>query len=371
MSENTIVKPKREMLNYINVFRGLAILLILAGHTMQIGVKGSWVNNISFEVWAGGTALFIFISGFLFQHLSSKFEYKTYLSKKWTNVIIPYMITAIPGIVLCFLVPQLYGNPFEGLNSFAQIGIFLTTGRVHNVPAWFIPMIVIFFMFSWVLLYLEKKNLLYKALPVLFIITFCVPRMDIEPEWVSNLDYLHKYLEYLKFIGSSFIHFASMYVFGMFLSKNKDNIDFFWDKRVFFFGLMIVSAIADICFNHYEMMFNGTVSKIFLTVLVLAFLKHYDEKIKANEKLNNILDVTAKYSFGLFFIHWYFVFAFNRLFDVPKVLPVNSIMEFFISSGVACLRYLFVLGMSFLTLFIIKTILKKLKIDNTRTFIGV
>ena len=40
MSEN-IVKPKREMLNYINVFRGLAILLILAGHTMQIGEKGS------------------------------------------------------------------------------------------------------------------------------------------------------------------------------------------------------------------------------------------------------------------------------------------------------------------------------------------
>ena len=81
MSEN-VVKPKREMLNYINVFRGLAILLILAGHTMQIGEKGSWINNISFEIFAGGTALFIFISGFLFQHLSAKFEYKNYLSKK-------------------------------------------------------------------------------------------------------------------------------------------------------------------------------------------------------------------------------------------------------------------------------------------------
>ena len=61
MSEN-VVKPKREMLNYINVFRGLAILLILAGHTMQIGTNGSLLKSISFEVWAGGTALFIFIS---------------------------------------------------------------------------------------------------------------------------------------------------------------------------------------------------------------------------------------------------------------------------------------------------------------------
>ena len=31
------VKQKKEMLNYINVFRGLAILLIIAGHTMQMG----------------------------------------------------------------------------------------------------------------------------------------------------------------------------------------------------------------------------------------------------------------------------------------------------------------------------------------------
>ena len=70
----TIEKPKKEILNYINVFRGLAILLILAGHTLQIGAKGSIINNVSYEVWAGGTALFIFISGFLFQHLSYKFE---------------------------------------------------------------------------------------------------------------------------------------------------------------------------------------------------------------------------------------------------------------------------------------------------------
>ena len=151
MSEN-IVKPKREMLNYINVFRGLAILLILAGHTMQIGSNGSLLKSITFEVWAGGTALFIFISGFLFQHLSAKFEYKNYLQKKWKNVIIPYILTAVPGIILCFCMPIEYGNPFDGLNPVAQIGVFLTTGRVHNVPTWFIPMIVIFFLLSYLLL---------------------------------------------------------------------------------------------------------------------------------------------------------------------------------------------------------------------------
>ena len=61
--------------------------------------------KISVEVFSGGTALFIFISGFLFQHLSGKYEFKNYMSKKWTNVILPYLWTAIPGILFCFLFP--------------------------------------------------------------------------------------------------------------------------------------------------------------------------------------------------------------------------------------------------------------------------
>ncbi|MDO5437126.1 MAG: hypothetical protein Q4F80_02895, partial [bacterium] len=54
---------KKPMLNYINVFRGLAIILILTGHTMQFGAQGTLQRQISFEIFAGGTALFVFIAG--------------------------------------------------------------------------------------------------------------------------------------------------------------------------------------------------------------------------------------------------------------------------------------------------------------------
>ncbi len=364
-------KPKKEMLNYINVFRGLAILLIIAGHTMQIGAKGSLLNNISFEIFAGGTALFIFISGFLFQHLSYKFEYKDYMLKKWKNVIIPYIITSVPGIILCLTIPLIYKNPFDGLNPILQTGIFLTTGRVHNVPVWFIPMIIIFFILSYFLLFLEKKNILYKLLPILFLITIFIPRMDIEPEYVVNMDYLHKYLEYLKYILSSFCHFASMYVFGMYLSKYKEKIDSIYNQRWLYIILMLLTSCIDVFINNETDIVNGTVSKIFLTLIILGYLKHYDEKIKSMVKLNHWLDVTAKYSFGLFFVHWYFVFLFNYLFSVPRVLPIDSIKHLFTSLAVASGRYIFVFTFSFLTLFIIKYILTKLNVKNTRMITGV
>ena len=153
---------KTKILNYINVFRGLAILLIVAGHAMQFGEIGSLTQKLSVEIFAGGTALFIFISGFLFQHLSGKYEFKSYLSKKWTNVIQPYLWTAIPGIFFCFLYPVKYGNAFDGLNPFLQIPMMLSIGRVHNTPTWFIPMICLFFLSSYVLLLAERKNILYK-----------------------------------------------------------------------------------------------------------------------------------------------------------------------------------------------------------------
>lgn len=369
--QQATIKPKREMLNYINVFRGLAILLIVIGHTMQIGNQGTWLNNIAFEVFTGGTALFIFISGFLFQHLADKFEYKTYLKKKWTNVILPYIITAVPGIILCFTMPLAYGNPFNGLNPIEQIGIFLTTGRVHNVPTWYIPMICIFFLLADLFLILERKKILYKLLPILFLITFFVPRMVLEPENLVGLSYSEKYLEYIKYILNGFIHFASMYILGMYFSAYKDKIDICYKYRWLLISVMLLTSAVDIYFLHSFNVSNNTISKIFLTLIVLGYLKFYDIPIKECSWFNNTADLIAKYSFSIFFIHWYIFFAFNEIFKTAKVLPVNSTAELITAILLAIVRFITVTGVSLGILVILKRILVKLQVKNTRAIIGV
>lgn len=357
---------KTKILNYINVFRGLAILLIVAGHTMQFGSAGSLVQRTAVEVFAGGTALFIFISGFLFQHLSGKYEFKNYMQKKWTNVIQPYLWTAIPGILFCFLFPVRYGNAFEGLNPLLQIPMMLSVGRVHNTPAWFIPMIVLFFLSSYGLLQAEKKGVLYKTLQLMFLITFLFPRQDVDYNSVMGLSYSAKYLAYLKYVLFGYLHFFSMYVFGMFCSANKHIIDKFYDYRWVYIVLMLVFAGVNL-FLPYT---NGTVSKIFLTIIVLAYLKHYDEWLISHVKLNKVLDFIAKYSFGIFFIHWYIFFLYNLVFKLPNVMPVtvNIPCTFFLVS----LRFMTVSLVSMFVLWGIKKLLLKWNSEtNTRSFIGV
>lgn len=374
--ENNILQAqqpvkKTKILNYINVFRGLAILLIVAGHTMQFGEVGSLVQKISVEVFAGGTALFIFISGFLFQHLSSKYEFKNYLNKKWTNVVQPYLWTAIPGILLCLFLPLSYGNSFDGLNPLLQIPMMLSVGRVHNIPTWFIPMICLFFLSSYFLLWAEKKNILYKLLPILFFITVFVPRQDVDYSTVQGLSYPQVYIEYVKYVFMGFVHFFSMYVFGMFCSKHKEIIDKFYNLRVLFLFLMIGSAILNIYLSLNYSLQNGTVSKIFATILLLAYLKHYDEWLTSKEKLNKVLDFIAKYSFGIFFVHWYFFYLYNQIIHLPNVMPM-FVDNYYLIFLAVFVRFVSVTLMSIGALYFIKKIILFVKKDaNTRMFIGI
>lgn len=361
---------KTKILNYINVFRGLAILLIVAGHSMQFGEVGSLTQRISVEIFAGGTALFIFISGFLFQHLAGKYEFRNYMKKKWTNVILPYLWTAIPGVLFCFLFPVKYGNAFDGLNPIIQIPMMLSVGRVHNTPTWFIPMIVLFFLSSYVLLQAEKKGWLYKLLPILFFVTVFFPRQDVDYNSVMGLSYSAKYLAYLKYVIMGYIHFFSMYVFGMFCSANKDIIDKFYSSRWLYIVLMLVTAIGNVYLGINFGISNGTVSKIFLTIIVLAYLKHYDEWLISHIKLNKALDIVAKYSFGIFFVHWYVFFLYNLLFSLPNVMPVTGGIP--VTLGLVFVRFVVVSVLSLFVLWLFKTILLKVNPENnTRSYTGV
>ena len=361
---------KKSFLNYINIFRGLAILLIIAGHTMQFGDNSSLLHKINCEIVCGGTALFIFISGFLFQHLSGKFEYRNYLSKKWTNVVLPYFITSIIGILFCFIFPNVYGNSFDGLNPFIQIPMFLTTGRIHNTPTWFIPMIILFFFCSWVLLKLEQKGLLYKLLPLMFIITVICPRIDVDYNSIMNLTYTQKYLACLGYIFNGFVHFFSLYVFGMFCSKYKDVIDIFYSKRLLLWILMIVLAGVNIYLNYHNIYSSFTISKTVLTMLILGYLKHYDEWIMKKDLLNKTLDITAKYSFGLFFVHWYWFFIYNQILDLEKVIPIND--NYIVILGIVITRFLAVTILSMISLYLCKKIILLInKNANTRMFLGI
>ncbi|MBO6256442.1 hypothetical protein J6N69_00195, partial [bacterium] len=271
----------------------------------------------------------------------------------------------------CLFLPQTYGNSFDGLNPFVQIPMFLTTGRIHNTPTWFIPMIVLFFFCSWLLLKLEKKGILYKLLPFMFLVTLICPRVDVDYNSLMNLSYMQKYLSCLGYVFNGFIHFFSLYVFGMFCSKHKEVIDSFYNKRFLLWLLMLSLSGLNVYLSCKGIYSNFTVSKTILTMLILGYLKHYDEWIISRQQLNNMLDIIAKYSFGLFFVHWYWFFIYNQVFGLDKVIQVAD-NNYILVLGIVILRFLAVTVFSMLSLYLFKKIILFInKSANVRMFLGI
>ncbi len=361
ITEESVIPKKQQYLSYINWFRGFAILMIVAGHTLSIK------NHLQFYLFENCTVLFVFISGFLFQYLSYKFEYKYYLKKKILNVILPYIVTSIPGII--FIMNCYQANTFRDFPSYIQPILMLMTGILQNIPTWFIIMISVFYIFSFAILFLERKNILYKILPVLLLVSVFVPRVQITEYPNLSLDSMGVLINYYKQILACTINLFPVYVLGMFFSKYQEKIDMINLK--YLFVLMTSVFLLDFYVGMHFKFINTTPDKILFSIFILALIKKYEPVIHTRPSLNKGLDFLAKYSFGLFFIHYYYV----KLFKVFSAF-ISSYIPTYIVTHIPFLIYqlgefAIVLTLSLITVYSAKKLLEKFNLKNTRMFIGI
>ncbi|MGM9994434.1 MAG: acyltransferase family protein [Candidatus Avigastranaerophilus sp.] len=178
---------------------------------------------IDYKITAGGTAIFVFIAGFLFQYLSDNFNYKVYLTKKFINVILPYIITCIPGALLCLF--PVWALPFSDLNIFIQIPCALLTGS-YNGPTWYIPMTTIFFLVA----------------PVLDV--FFAVKYNWQNVTLSKILLTFILLSYLKYFDSEIISHSKINHFADVIAKHSFAIFF-----LHFYYIMLFKLILKVCFH--------------------------------------------------------------------------------------------------------------------------
>jgi len=306
-------------LNYIHTFRGIAILLIVAGHSMS---AFDWTNK---QVMArflqillqNGSVFFVFISGFLFQHLSYKYNFKAYMKRKLKNIILPYLICSIPAIIFfTFIVHRPNIDQSFYANSIPlQIILFYLTGS-HLAPYWFIPMIAIFYIISPLLIVFDKNRILYYLLPIFIIVSLIVQRGT---------------------VIQSFVHFFPVYVFGMLFSKYKEILIPLTGKYLkLLLGLFVLLLILECNFYTQRMLINF-LGKIVGCFFILPIVYQYDALLK--EKFSYLASV----SFGIFFVHNYVISSF-KLLSPGKIggnfvlLPsVLNFLLFFVAMIIVCI----------------------------------
>ncbi|UIE39152.1 acyltransferase family protein [Leptodesmis sichuanensis] len=372
------VCKKANFLYYIHNFRGFAILAIVAHHVIiSLEWKNSGIEDIVLLLIGNGSVYFVFIAGFLFQFLSSKYEYKSYSSpksvvreeevvrgfpcgksltiqigllylfKKLQYVIAPYILVSLPAILLTVLESSLFSAPdwfitkFSGWPLAGQIVMYLLTGSLLS-QFWFIPMITIFYLVSPLLIWVDRHPRFYWILPALLVITAIVPR----PEESNAIQ--------------SFLHFASIYVGGMFCSHYREKLLPLIQKRyLLFLSLVVLLSGLQYWFKPDLETFNS-LAKLVLSLLIMCFL--WAKESQLPQIFNRSMGFVAELSFGIYFLHEYFIVL---LPGVEKRLGLNNfptkanLLSFL-------LNYLVVLGASIGTILIIKKILGK----NSRFLVG-
>lgn len=329
------VKPKKEFLGYIHNFRGLIIMFVVAAHVWLDWPEDSTTGLLLRVLVENDSVMFVFIAGYLFQFLSKKFTYRNYLWKKTQNVIIPYFIISIPILFYRIYTKDFGGVIMEAYPDFAQynvakqVGLYYLHGS-HMIQLWFVPMVAIFYLLAPMFIKIDKNPKWYYLLIPFFIIAVLVDR------------------EALYNTPRMFVHYIFPYLFGMFASHyRKEFLDFsekYWKPIL---AAILVTIVLNIIYDkpYYEK-FNFVLKVLFCSFFLFVMRK-------AEKFMPAGLAKVAELSFGIFFVHYYFILAIRM--GYPKLFG-HEVPPTFIHWLVYAVL---TIALSIITLLIVKKIFPK------------
>lgn len=277
---------------HIHNFRGLAILFIVATHCMSIfdWTQTPVMRDVLGRVVANGTVFFLFIAGYLFDHLSASYRLRSYWATKIKFVVLPYLVASVPAVFFFTFLTHREGLPFDFYSQpkWKQMIDFVITGK-HLAPYWFIPTIIIFYTVSPVLRAVFSNRIAYFILPVLFFVGALVPRGN---------------------PFQSFIHFLPIWVLGMACSHFQEKVNkllkrFFW---LMFFVVLGLFA-AEMTWAAGTHSWYSDLQKAVLSLFLLEWLRWL------GSCGDRWFGLAGTLSFGLFFLHSYVITAGKFLLD--------------------------------------------------------
>jgi len=280
-------------------------VLIVAGHSYPPWAIDSIPEMILANLINGGTALFVFISGFFFHHVFyTNFHYKRFIIKKSKNVLLPYAVFSTIGftyIVIYLNMP--HSMLTRELNTFYDVFIlfaqYLWTGRTLT-GYWYIPFIMIIFIIS--PLFVAYIKLSIQRQVYIFIVMLCISMLIHRPEY--SLSPFH-----------SVIYFSPIYLFGIIFSMQKDTVLKHINNRTLILGIAVLAVsltqvILYGTFGNFHkptmISFNGVdiliIQKTFMILFFLSMLQ------KINHREIPTLKYIASISFAIYFLHPYVLF---------------------------------------------------------------
>ena len=304
-------------LNFLNYFRGFAIFLIVMGHSFYITnffnlsnpIGNPFFRKLFFTMTTGGTSLFVFISGFLFHHIfySRGFNFKKFMKNKLKNVLLPYTIVVIPGLIYAIYQHQLDLFIYEK-NKILYTLLYYLSGNALTAT-WYIPFAMLLFIASPIFIkFIELEDRRQRIIVFLLLIISMIIQRPIRDLTIN--------------IFQAFIYFSPFYCLGIYISMNKERARDILEKNILYLGILWGITLAlQVRYNILETMQKSIFEikgidlvapeKFFICLFVLGvFMKLEKVENSLGKMITKSLSILADCSFGIFFIHNYFILMF-------------------------------------------------------------
>lgn len=357
-SENAakVAAPPSGRLIEFDLLRGLAIVVILLGHSVVNSNHGFpvWLENLV----RGGTGVFVFISGFFFHRIFYKrFEYKDFMVKKAQNVFLPFLCVSLVGLLVGLAGSMLIDG------STWQVAVGRGWEQVKNgyvlFPHWYIPFIMLTFLCS--PLHMHYIRLQTSAQIATLLVFSLVAIFMHRP--LGNVDPLQ-----------SLVYFTPFYLLGMLYSQY---LPWFRQYYRYLFALSLLALVVTVWLqsevwvhlgNYHKAPFKyGGIDLQFIQKMGLCIVLIGLCERLTWQKISDHLCMLANLSFAIFFLHPLLALAWgNGHYYLVKHGYLGEHQTVLASLGLSLLLFLFLLYGTVLLINVLKPLLG----DKSRMIIG-
>jgi peptidoglycan/LPS O-acetylase OafA/YrhL len=311
-------------LHSLNTMRALAIVLVVLGHADKLGALtiDAPLELVFWNLVSGGTTLFVFLSGFLFHHVSlKKFDSETFLGKKLVRLGLPYLFLSFAALAIgCEVHTFAHGEGWLG--ELWLLIVMLGTGSAA-ISYWYIPFILI--LFAMAPLHVRFARLAMRWQMAIIGVVLVAALFVHRP--VNNIGPLQ-----------NLIYFTPAYLLGMFCSQHRDQVyprlaQWTWPLLAATLGLAVLDTVT--MSSNYKSMFEPggvdmmLLQKLSLSLFLLSFLHPFEAWRPQT------VTILADTSFAIFFLHPLFIQLFSTNSLVAPLLGQESWPMYF-AGNVVC-----------------------------------
>jgi surface polysaccharide O-acyltransferase-like enzyme len=333
-STTVILKDSKRLL-YFDYFRAFAISFIIFCHCYNNWQYDHLWETTLVNLISGGTALFVFISGFFFHHVYlPKYEYGAFLKNKIKTVFLPYLFLSSIAIAYFYIESQsiFMGENFDvyfdqQFSKLSLVIINLMTGKARQTY-WYVPFAMFLFLLSPIFIRFIKLNLIAQIniTAIFFVISMFLHRSILEINPIQNL-----------------LYFVPYYLLGITYSMERVKVNCWIEGKVALLFLMtiliafLMSLFGQVgSVNKALFVYSGVDLMIFQKLSFILFMLAFTLYL---QKYNlDFLKKIASISFALFFLHPWVLSVLNKI--GMKTIEHGFAGAFFIFMIVTALTYI-------------------------------